>query len=48
MELQRTEEQQLIIDTIRNFIRNEIRPLEADLDPDAYSLKPEDAQRLRA
>lgn len=48
MQLERTEQQQLIIDTIRSFIRQEIRPLEADLDPDAYSLAPEDAKRLRA
>ena len=48
MDMQRTEEQQLIIDTVRKFIREEIRPLEADLDPDAYELNPADDERLRA
>jgi len=47
MDMQRTEEQQLIIDTVRKFIREEIRPLEADLDPDAFELNPGDDKRLR-
>ena len=47
MDMKRTEEQQLIIDTVRKYIREEIRPLEADLDPDAYELEPGDDSRLR-
>lgn len=47
MDYARTEEQDLIIGTIRRFIREEIRPLEADLDPDAFSLPPADDSRLR-
>jgi len=41
-----SDEQQLIIDNVRRFIREEIRPLEADLDPDAFTLRPEDDARL--
>ena len=33
-----TDEQQLIIDNVRRLIRDEIRPLEEELDPDAFSL----------
>ena len=47
MDLQRTEEQQMLIDTIRKFIREEIRPLEAEVDPDGSELRPEDDARLR-
>ena len=47
VDLERSDEQQLIIDTVRRFIREEIRPLEADLDPDAYQLDPGDDARLR-
>ncbi len=46
MDLKRTPEQQLIIDNVRRLIREEIRPLEADLDPDAYSLPPAEDKRL--
>ena len=35
MDLELSEEQRLIVDTVRRFVRNEIVPLEADLDPDA-------------
>lgn len=48
MDFELSEEQRLIIDNVRRFIREEIRPLEADLDPDAYRLKPEDEARLEA
>ncbi|HJM89840.1 MAG TPA: acyl-CoA dehydrogenase family protein [Dehalococcoidia bacterium] len=48
MDLELTDAQQLIIANVRRFIRDEIRPLEADLDPDAYSLKPDDKDRLVA
>ena len=48
MDMKRTDEQQLIIDNVRRLIREEIRPLEADLDPDAFTLKPADHERLVA
>jgi alkylation response protein AidB-like acyl-CoA dehydrogenase len=41
-----SEEQRMIVDTVRRFIREQIRPLEADLDPDAYRLQLEDEARL--
>ena len=47
MDLKRSEEQQFIIDNVRRLIREEIRPLEEDIDPDGYTLKPEDDARLR-
>ncbi|SEK03792.1 Acyl-CoA dehydrogenase [Sphingomonas sp. OV641] len=43
-----TQEQQALIDVVRRFVREEIVPLEADLDPDASELHPEDAARLEA
>ncbi|MCP3992163.1 MAG: cyclohexanecarboxyl-CoA dehydrogenase [Actinomycetia bacterium] len=48
MDLTLSEEQQLIVDTVRRFVTEEIIPLEGDLDPDAGSLKPEDQARLEA
>ncbi len=48
MDLALTEEQQLIVDMVRRFVREEIVPLEADLDPDADELPPEDYDRLVA
>jgi acyl-CoA dehydrogenase len=41
MDLELSEEQQIIVQTIRRFIQEEIVPLEAELDPDAYFLPPE-------
>jgi acyl-CoA dehydrogenase len=46
MNLQLTEEQGLIRDMVRKFVREEILPLEMNLDPDADSLAPEDKDRL--
>jgi alkylation response protein AidB-like acyl-CoA dehydrogenase len=46
MDLQPTDEQQLIVDTVRRFVRDEIIPLEGDLDPDADALAPDDHKRL--
>ena len=43
-----TQEQQALIDVVRRFVREEIVPIEADLDPDASELRPEDAARLEA
>ena len=48
MDLQPSEEQRLIIQTIRQFVHDEIVPLEGDLDPDASVLEPEDRDRLVA
>ena len=39
-------EQQMIVDTVRRFVQTEIVPLEADLDPDAGALSPDDQLRL--
>jgi alkylation response protein AidB-like acyl-CoA dehydrogenase len=41
-------EQQLIVDTVARFVREEVEPLEADLDPDAGDLDPADHERLVA
>ncbi len=46
MDLEPNEEQRLIVDTTRRFVREEIVPLEDDLDPDASELSPEDHERL--
>jgi len=43
-----TEEQRMIVASVRRFMREEILPLEADLDPDAFSLQPADDARLTA
>lgn len=47
MELALTEEQEMIIGMVRRFVREEIVPLEMNLDPDADALEPEDAERLK-
>jgi len=41
-----SDEQALIVETVRRFVESEIIPLEADLDPDAGELEPDDAARL--
>lgn len=46
MDLTPSDEQQLIIETVRRFVQDEIAPLEAGLDPDAGALAPEDQDRL--
>jgi len=46
LDLQLNDEQRLIIEQVRRFVREEIEPLEADLDPDASELKPADHERL--
>ena len=48
MDFQPSDEQRLIIEQVRRFVREEIEPLEADLDPDADQLAPEDEARLVA
>jgi alkylation response protein AidB-like acyl-CoA dehydrogenase len=46
MDLELSDEQRLIVDTVRKFVRDEIVPLEADLDPDGSELDPADRARL--
>ncbi len=48
MDFRPTDEQQMIIDTVRRYVADEIVPLEADLDPDAGVLDPADQARLVA
>ncbi|MFN8617198.1 MAG: acyl-CoA dehydrogenase family protein [Dehalococcoidia bacterium] len=48
MDLELSEEQKLITATVRKFVRNEIVPLEANLDPDGSELDPDDHERLVA
>ena len=48
MDFEPTEEQALIVEQVRRFVREEIWPLEAKLDPDASSVEPEDHARLTA
>lgn len=48
MDLELSEEQRIIVDTVRRFVRDEIVPLEADLDPDGSTLEPADQARLVA
>lgn len=48
MDLELSEEQRLIVDTVRRFVRDEIVPLEADLDPDASEIDSADYARLVA
>lgn len=46
MDLQLSEEQTLITEIVRRFVREEIIPLEQNLDPDASELEPADRERL--
>ena len=48
MNLEPTEEQKAIVAQVRRFVREEIVPLEDNLDPDASELSPEDHARLVA
>ena len=48
MKLELTEEQDMIIGMVRKFVREEILPLEPNLDPDADELEPDDRERLVA
>ena len=47
MDLQLSDEQRIIVQTVRRFVQEEIVPREADLDPDAAELPREDFLRLR-
>lgn len=46
MDLELSEEQRLLVASVRRFVRDEIVPLEAGLDPDAYELPEADHRRL--
>jgi acyl-CoA dehydrogenase len=46
MDLELSDEQQLIVETVRRFVREEIEPLEVGLDPDADRLPADDRSRL--
>ena len=46
MDFEPSSEQQMLIDQVRRFVREEIIPLEAKLDPDAAELEPADHARL--
>src|SRR5579863_3836385 len=46
MDFELTPEQAQIVEQVRRFVREEIWPLEAKLDPDASRLEPEDQARL--
>ena len=48
MDLALSEEQKMIVEMVRQFVREEILPLEEHLDPDADELPPEDYDRLVA
>ena len=48
MDLQVSEEQKLLVETVRRFVREQIVPLEAELDPDAIELPEDDRARLVA
>ena len=46
MDFEPNQEQQMLIEQVRRFVREEIIPLEAKLDPDASELDPADHARL--
>jgi acyl-CoA dehydrogenase len=46
MNLQPTDEQRMLVEMVRKFVREEILPLEMNLDPDADSLETSDRERL--
>ncbi len=46
MDFEPTEQQKMIVEQIRRFVREEIVPLEEKLDPDASEIAPEDHDRL--
>ncbi|MDG1233250.1 MAG: acyl-CoA dehydrogenase family protein, partial [Pseudomonadales bacterium] len=48
MQLQLTQEQDMVVRMVRRFVREEIVPLEINLDPDTDQLPEEDSSRLKA
>ncbi len=47
MSLLMSEEQRMITQAVRRFVREEVQPLERDLDPDAVELPPGELDRLK-
>jgi alkylation response protein AidB-like acyl-CoA dehydrogenase len=47
MDLALTDEQRMIVDMVKRFVREEIVPLEAQLDPDADEVPPDELKRLQ-
>ena len=47
MEVVMSEEQRMITQAVRRFVREEVQPLERDLDPDAVELPPGELDRLK-
>ena len=47
MDVLMSEEQQMITQAVRRFVREEVQPLERDLDPDAVELPPGELDRLK-
>jgi acyl-CoA dehydrogenase len=48
MQLELSNEQRLLVQTVRRFVREQILPLEDKLDPDADEIDPQDHDRLVA
>jgi hypothetical protein len=48
LQLQLTQEQDMVVRMVRRFVREEIVPLEINLDPDTDQLPEEDSSRLKA
>jgi alkylation response protein AidB-like acyl-CoA dehydrogenase len=46
MDLELSDEQRMLVEQVRRFVRQEVEPLEADLDPDASELSANDHERL--
>ena len=46
MDLRPSDEQQMLVETVRRFVRDEVVPLEAELDPDADEVPPPTKARL--
>ena len=46
MDLELSDEQRMLVGTVRRFVRDEVVPLEGDLDPDADELPADQAARL--
>ena len=46
MDFEPNAEQQMLIDQVRRYVREEILPLEARMDPDASELDPADHARM--
>jgi alkylation response protein AidB-like acyl-CoA dehydrogenase len=46
MDLELSDEQRMLVEQVRRFVRREVEPLEADMDPDASELPADDHERL--